>query len=181
MRDYCQPYTSTEQEGQLVITYPACRDKSSESTSLLLPLIGYDFCIWWLPRWPVEEKMGSHQRLRKMKSSSSSCNNSQQALNPRGRWNNYVGSQYGGRQTQQQQISLQYQRWQGCRLVAMESSPSSPERKRNRHRYRYRQTSVNEFILAPRLLCGRGGKRAWYTLFAHAPSSLGNLHTTPLH
>ena len=25
------------------------------------------------------------------------------------------------------------------------------------------------------------GKRAWYTLFAHAPSSLGNLHTTPLH
>ena len=33
----------------------------------------------------------------------------------------------------------------------------------------------------PRLSCGGGGKRAWYTLFAHAPSSLGNLHTTPLH
>ena len=35
--------------------------------------------------------------------------------------------------------------------------------------------------LVPRLLCGGGGKRAWYTLFAHAPGSLGNLHTTPLH
>ena len=35
--------------------------------------------------------------------------------------------------------------------------------------------------LVPRLLCGGGGKRAWYTLFAHAPSSLGNLHTTPLY
>ena len=35
--------------------------------------------------------------------------------------------------------------------------------------------------LVPRLLCVGGGKRAWYTLFAHAPSSLGNLHTTPLH
>ena len=34
--------------------------------------------------------------------------------------------------------------------------------------------------LVPRLLCGGGGKRAWYTLFAHVPSSLGNLHTTPL-
>ena len=28
--------------------------------------------------------------------------------------------------------------------------------------------------LVPRLLCVGGGKRAWYTLFAHAPSSLGN-------
>ena len=35
--------------------------------------------------------------------------------------------------------------------------------------------------LVPRLLCGGGGKRAWYTLFAHASSSLGNLHTTPLY
>ena len=35
--------------------------------------------------------------------------------------------------------------------------------------------------LIPRLLCGGGGKRAWYTLFAHAPNSLGNLHTTPPH
>ena len=35
--------------------------------------------------------------------------------------------------------------------------------------------------LVPRLLCGGRGKRAWYTLFAHAPGSLGNLHTTPLH
>ena len=35
--------------------------------------------------------------------------------------------------------------------------------------------------LVPRLLCGGGGKRAWYTLFAHAPSSLGNLHTTSLY
>ena len=35
--------------------------------------------------------------------------------------------------------------------------------------------------LVPRLLCGGGGKRAWYTLFAHAPGSLGNLHTTPLY
>ena len=26
--------------------------------------------------------------------------------------------------------------------------------------------------LVPRLLCQGGGKRAWYTLFAHAPSSL---------
>ena len=26
-----------------------------------------------------------------------------------------------------------------------------------------------------------GGGRAWYTLFVHVPSSLGNLHTTPLH
>ena len=25
-----------------------------------------------------------------------------------------------------------------------------------------------------------GGKRAWYTLFMHAPSSLGNLHTIPV-
>ena len=31
-----------------------------------------------------------------------------------------------------------------------------------------------------RLSCGGGGKRAWYALFVHAPSSLGNLHTTPL-
>ena len=35
--------------------------------------------------------------------------------------------------------------------------------------------------LVPRLSCVGGGERAWYTLFAHAPSSLGNLHTTPLH
>ena len=35
--------------------------------------------------------------------------------------------------------------------------------------------------LIPRLLCGGGGKRAWYTLFTHAPHSLGNLHTIPLH
>ena len=35
--------------------------------------------------------------------------------------------------------------------------------------------------LVLRLLCGRGGKRAWYTLFTHAPSSLANLHTTLLH
>ena len=35
--------------------------------------------------------------------------------------------------------------------------------------------------LVPRLLCRGGGKRAWYTLFSHAPSSLGNLHTTLLH
>ena len=35
--------------------------------------------------------------------------------------------------------------------------------------------------LVLRLSCGGGGKRAWYTLFTHAPSSLGNLHTTPLH
>ena len=35
--------------------------------------------------------------------------------------------------------------------------------------------------LVPRLLCKGGGKRAWYTLFAHAPSSLGNLHATPLY
>ena len=33
--------------------------------------------------------------------------------------------------------------------------------------------------LVSRLSCG--GKRPWYTLFAHVPSSLGNLHTTPLH
>ena len=26
-----------------------------------------------------------------------------------------------------------------------------------------------------------GGKRAWYTLFAHVPGSLGNLHNTPLY
>ena len=31
--------------------------------------------------------------------------------------------------------------------------------------------------LVPRLLCGGGGKRVCYTLFKHAPSSLGNLHT----
>ena len=35
--------------------------------------------------------------------------------------------------------------------------------------------------LVPRLSCMEGGERAWYTLFAHVPSSLGNLHTTPLH
>ena len=35
--------------------------------------------------------------------------------------------------------------------------------------------------LVPRLLCGGGRERAWYTLFAHAPNSLGSLHTTPLH
>ena len=35
--------------------------------------------------------------------------------------------------------------------------------------------------LVPRLLYNGGGKRLWYTLFAHAPSSLGNLHSTPLH
>ena len=33
--------------------------------------------------------------------------------------------------------------------------------------------------LVPRLLRVGGEKRAWYTLFAYAPSSLGNLHTTP--
>ena len=32
--------------------------------------------------------------------------------------------------------------------------------------------------LVPRLSCGGGGERAWYTLFAHAPNSLGNLHAT---
>ena len=30
--------------------------------------------------------------------------------------------------------------------------------------------------LVPRLLCGGGEKRAWYTRFAHAPSSLTKLH-----
>ena len=30
--------------------------------------------------------------------------------------------------------------------------------------------------LVSRLLCGGRGKWAWYTLFAHVPSSLGNLH-----
>ena len=49
----------------------------------------------------------------------------------------------------------------------------------------YRQMS-NIFTLGillsfvPRLLCGEGGKRAWYTLFAHAPSSLGNLRYTKI-
>ena len=33
--------------------------------------------------------------------------------------------------------------------------------------------------LVPRLSCGR--KESLYTLFVHAPSFLGNLHTTPLH
>ena len=28
--------------------------------------------------------------------------------------------------------------------------------------------------------CGDGEKRSWYTLFAHVPSSLGNLHTTKI-
>ena len=32
--------------------------------------------------------------------------------------------------------------------------------------------------LVPRLLCRGGGKRAWYTLFSHAPSSLGNHSAT---
>ena len=31
--------------------------------------------------------------------------------------------------------------------------------------------------LVHRLFWGGGGKRAWYTLFAHVPSSLGNLYT----
>ena len=35
--------------------------------------------------------------------------------------------------------------------------------------------------LIPRLLYRAGGKRAWYTLFVHASSSLDNLHNTPLH
>ena len=30
--------------------------------------------------------------------------------------------------------------------------------------------------LIPRFSCGGGGKRAWYTLFAHVASFLGNLH-----
>ena len=38
-----------------------------------------------------------------------------------------------------------------------------------------------ELSLIPRFSCGGGGKRAWYTLFAHAPSYLDNLHTTLLH
>ena len=38
---------------------------------------------------------------------------------------------------------------------------------------------LHSFI--PRLLCRGGGKRAWYTLFAHTLSSLGNQHTTLLH
>ena len=29
-------------------------------------------------------------------------------------------------------------------------------------------------MYVPRLLCGGGGRRPWYTLFAHALSSLGN-------
>ena len=40
---------------------------------------------------------------------------------------------------------------------------------------------ISKVSLVPRLLCGGGGKRAWYSLLAHAPSSLGNLHTTPLY
>ena len=35
--------------------------------------------------------------------------------------------------------------------------------------------------LVPRLSCRGGGKRLWYTLLAHAPSFLDNLHTTLLH
>ena len=35
--------------------------------------------------------------------------------------------------------------------------------------------------LIHRLLCGGGKKRGWYTLFAHAPRYLCNLHTTPPH
>ena len=41
-------------------------------------------------------------------------------------------------------------------------------------------TSSWVYSLIPRLSCGEG-KIARYTLFAHALSSLGNLHTTPLH
>ena len=33
----------------------------------------------------------------------------------------------------------------------------------------------------PGSCAGGGRKTAWYTLFAHAPGSLGNLHTTPQH
>ena len=42
---------------------------------------------------------------------------------------------------------------------------------------------ITEFVisLVPRLSCRGGRERAWYTLFAHVLSSLGNLHTTPLH
>ena len=41
------------------------------------------------------------------------------------------------------------------------------------------QNSCYTTSLIPRL--GGGGKRTRYTMFAHALSSLGNLHTTPLH
>ena len=34
---------------------------------------------------------------------------------------------------------------------------------------------MHEPSLVSRLSCGGGGNRAWYTLFAQAPSSLGNL------
>ena len=49
------------------------------------------------------------------------------------------------------------------------------------HRQEQNRLRMVSISLVPRLLYGGGGKRAWYTLFAHAPSSLGNLHTTPLY
>ena len=64
-----------------------------------------------------------------------------------------------------------------------------PTTTKTSHTYGYANKPTNmqvsysdqlKFSLVPRLSCG-GGKRAWYTLFAHASSSLGNLHTTPLH
>ena len=41
------------------------------------------------------------------------------------------------------------------------------------------QNSCYTTSLIPRL--GGGGKRTRYTMFAHVLSSLGNMHTTPLH
>ena len=40
--------------------------------------------------------------------------------------------------------------------------------------------SVDLCSLVPKILRG-GGKRAWYTLFAHVPNSICNLRTTLLH
>jgi len=54
-------------------------------------------------------------------------------------------------------------------------------RKEHLESLQQRVTVGHHASLVPRLSCVGGGERAWYTLFAHVPSSLGNLHTTPLH
>ena len=41
--------------------------------------------------------------------------------------------------------------------------------------------NITEGMWALSLVHGAGGERSWYTLFMHAPNSLGNLHTILLH
>ena len=86
------------------------------------------------------------------------------------------------RQKHNAMAQMSYWRVAYCKMrAALEARIKHNSLESTKSRKQGRTLLLATFSLVPRLSCGGGGKRAWYTLFVHAPSSLGNLHTTPLH